>query len=115
MKIAERRKVIRVPMVSEIVVKQVHPDSLQEGYLINVSYGGIGLYIKSPISGQAQVALDFIDRTDQRIVEKISGRVVWSKPAGLMYAHGISFDGLNPKHHKLLLSFLDRAVTAYTK
>ena len=107
------KKKKRVPIISEAVIMADSKGPLIEGYLINISYGGAGIYAKEPLDGRVQMAISLIDSSGKKVVEAVWGRVTWKKSIGLMYALGISFEGLNPKSHTMLLSFLERATTVY--
>ena len=93
-------------MVATAVVTQGPPQPPVAGYVINISYGGIGLYVKDPVHGRVQTTVNLhVGR--KRIPVTVWGNVTWEKTVGMLYAVGISFEGLNPQDHDILLSFLE--------
>jgi hypothetical protein len=103
---SDQRKKIRISMVATAVVAPAPPKLPVAGYVINISFGGIGLYVKSPVEGRVQTTVN-LHIGNQRIPITVSGQVTWRKAVGMMYAVGISFEGLNPRDHDILLSFLE--------
>jgi hypothetical protein len=113
MDVTDQRKNKRIPIIAEATVRCETSNNLINSYLINISYGGMGIYTKEPLSGRVMIAIGLFGDSAEKIVETLWGNVIWKKSIGLMYATGISFEGLNPKDHGLLLSFLERAMTVY--
>jgi hypothetical protein len=107
---SDKRKRIRVSMVAAAVVKPNMLDSQIEAYMINLSYGGAGIYVKVPLDGRVQLVISLRIGMGKPVAESVWGNVIWKRPVGSKYAVGIAFEGLNPKDHQMLLSFLDRAV-----
>jgi hypothetical protein len=106
MSTSDQRKKSRISMVATAVVTQSPPQPPTAGYVINISYGGVGLYVKDPVRGRVQTTINLhVGR--KRIPVTVSGHVTWEKTVGLLYAVGISFEGLNPQDHYVLLSFLE--------
>jgi hypothetical protein len=104
---ADQRKKRRISMVATAVVRQNPSGPPMEAYIINISYGGLGLYVKDPLEGRVQTTINLRVGTDKRVTETVWGHVTWKKPVGMSYAVGISFEGLNPEDHRALLSFLE--------
>ncbi len=108
----EKRKKKRRTMIVKIEVCPTPPDRPIKAEIVNISYGGIGLLTAKPVKGRVQVILyhNLGFRSGQQVPEALWGQVTWRKKiASNRYAIGISYEGLNPKEHSLLLDFLDRA------
>jgi PilZ domain len=104
---SDQRKKRRISVVATAVVRQGPSGPPVEAYLVNISYGGVGLYVKDPLQGRVHATINLRVGAKKRIPVTVSGRVTWTKSVGMMYAVGISFEGLNPKDHGALLSFLE--------
>ena len=104
---ADQRKKKRVSMIAAAVIRPSPSGPPIEAYIINISYGGLGLYVKEPLEGRVQTAISLRVGTGKRVTETVWGHVTWKKPVGSSYAVGISFEGLNPQDHKTLLSYLE--------
>ena len=98
-------------MIVKAEVRPSPPELPAVAEVVNLSYGGIGVLVKNPLQGRVQIILyhNIGFSQGQQVPEAVWGKVTWQKKVGSKYALGISFYGLNPKEHKLLLSFLDRA------
>jgi len=103
----DQRKKKRVNMIAAAVVRPSPSGPPIEAYIINISHGGLGMYVKEPLDGRVQTTINLRVGTNKRVTETVWGHVTWKKPVGLSYAIGISFEGLNPKDHGVLLSFLE--------
>ncbi len=112
MKKSENRKKERVPVIAAaFVVNPKQRNSPIEAHIVNISYGGVGLYVKEPLEGRVQVAISLGVEEDTHIAEIVSGHVCWNRRLiGSSWVVGISFEGLNPKEHGRLLSYLDRHI-----
>ena len=112
MKKNENRKKERVPVIAAAFV--VNPNELSspiEAHIVNISYGGVGLSVKEPLEGRVQVAISLGVEEDTHIAEMVTGHVCWKRSLiGLSWVVGISFEGLNPKDHGRLLSYLDQHI-----
>lgn len=102
-----QRQKDRISMFAAAVVRNSPSSPPVEAYIVNISYGGLGMYVKKPLQGRVQTALNLSIGKSKRVTETIWGQVTWVKPVGTSYAVGISFEGLNPKDHGVLLSFLE--------
>ncbi len=112
MKKNENRKKERVPVIaSAFVVNPHHLSSPVEAYIVNLSYGGVGLYVKEPLEGRVQVAISLGVDKDTHVAEMVWGHVCWKgRLIGSSWVVGISFEGLNPKDHGRLLSYLEQHI-----
>jgi hypothetical protein len=112
MKKDENRKKQRVPVIAAaFVVNPSHLNSPIEAHIANISYGGIGLYFNEPLEGRVQVAISLGVDEEKPVAEFVWGKVCWKgKLTGSSWVIGISFEGLNPKDHGRLLSYLDRHI-----
>jgi len=102
----ERRKYKRASMIGLVEVRKDPNDPPQEAYAINISYGGLALYIKQPLMGKVTAKLYFGDGTGKKIGETVVGQVVWQEKTGSWYAIGLQFEDLNPQDHSMILGFL---------
>jgi hypothetical protein len=109
----ENRKKRRIPVIASAFV--VHPSPVKgpvEGYIVNISYGGLGLYFKEPLEGRVQVAISIGMDEEKPVAELVWGQVCWKgRLPGSSWVIGISFEGLNPKDHGRLLSYLDEYIS----
>jgi len=82
-----------------------------EGYAVNASFGGIGLYSPKAllVGTKIQIKITFVDGTGIELFEVISGTVVWCKPAGQLYSMGIEFINLDPVEHGMFKRYLEMA------
>ena len=94
-------------MIAAAVVRASPSGAPIEAYIINISCGGLGMYVKESFEGRVQTAISLRVGMGKRVTETVWGQVTWKKPVGSSYAIGISFEGLNPEDHRVLLSFLD--------
>ena len=112
MKKNENRKKERVPVIASAFV--VNPNQLGspiEACIVNLSYGGVGLYVREPLEGRVQVAISLGFEKDKHVAEMVWGHVCWKgRLPGSWWVVGISFEGLNPKDHGRLLAYLDRRI-----
>ncbi len=104
---SDHRKKKRITMVAAAVVRPKLLEQGIEAYIINISYGGVGLYVKEAFEGRVQVTLSLSVGSGKRVSESVWGEVSWKKPVGVSYAIGIAFEDLNMKDHPNLLAFLD--------
>src|SRR3989304_8314837 len=112
MKKNENRKKERVPILATAYVANPnHLSSPIEAYIVNLSYGGVGLYVKEPLEGRVQVAISLGVDKEKHVAEMVWGHVCWKgRLMGSSWVVGISFEGLNPKDHARLLSYLERHI-----
>ena len=106
----ERRKYRRASMIGLVEVRKNPTDPPLEAYAVNISYGGMAVYSKDPLSGQVYVKLYFVDGTGKKVDETVAGQVVWQEYVGSWYAVGVQFKGLNPQNHSMTLGFLKWSV-----
>ncbi len=102
----ERRKYRRASMIGLVEVRKDPSDSPAEAYAINISYGGMAVYSKNPLSGRVYIKLYFGDGTGKKIDETVVGQIVWQEQMGSWYVMGVQFKGLNPQDHSMTLGFL---------
>jgi c-di-GMP-binding flagellar brake protein YcgR len=81
-----------------------------EAQIINVSYGGMGIYVKKPLEGFVEISIILRVGESKEVAETVAGQVMWKRRVGSMYAIGVSFKELNPKDHSRLISYLEQAV-----
>ncbi len=103
---SDQRKKRRISLIATAVVRQSPSGPPTEAYVINISYGGVGLYVKDSLQGRVQTTINLRVGANKRVPVTVWGQVTWKKSVGMMYAVGISFEGLNPKNHRVLLSYL---------
>lgn len=113
MKRIDPRKKKRISMIAAALVRPSSTGIPIEAQIINVSYGGVGIYIKEPVQGRVQIVISLKVGPDREVAQTVWGNVIWKEPVGSSYAIGISFEELNHRDHSLLLSFLEKA-SAYS-
>jgi len=108
----ENRKKKRIPVIaSAFIVNPNHLSSPIEGYIVNISYGGIGLYFTEPLEGRVQLAISLGVDEEKPVAEFVWGQVCWRRRLNISsWVIGISFEGLNPEDHGRLLSYLDHHI-----
>ncbi len=108
----ENRKKKRVPVIaSAFIVSPDHLSSPIEGYIVNISYSGVGFYFTEPLEGRVQLAISLEVDEEEPVAEFVWGQVCWKKKqTRASWVVGISFEGLNPKDHGRLLSYLDQHI-----
>ena len=82
-----------------------------EGYVVNVSFGGMGLYTQKIIlvGTEIQIKISFVDGTGIELFEVLSGTVMWNRPVGQWYGMGIQFKCVDPVKHLMLIGYLAMA------
>jgi hypothetical protein len=79
-----------------------------EGYTINISRGGIGLYLSTALELNTEVSLGLRFQMDgEEKLESMGGMVRWIRPIGHLFAVGIQFKDLKADRHPLTLSYVD--------
>lgn len=111
MQTPEGRKKKRRTMIVKAEVWPGPPELPLKAEIVNLSYGGAGILAGKSLKGRVQLILyhNLGFSEGQQVPESVWGRVVWKKKIGHRCAMGVAFEGLNPKHNRLLLDFLDRA------
>jgi c-di-GMP-binding flagellar brake protein YcgR len=105
---ADARKYARVSMIASAEVKREGDDSLLYGLTVNISMGGVGIYVKEPLSGRIQAKIYFSYSTGEDVGITVDGTVAWQKRVEGWYSVGIQFDGLNPHDHAVIYKFLEQ-------
>ncbi|MFQ5328503.1 MAG: PilZ domain-containing protein [Thermodesulfobacteriota bacterium] len=92
----KRRKAERPYLLAKVKIKQVDGSPSAEAVAINLSKGGIGVYLKRSIKEGAKVVvkLTFFDGKGFKSTEDTPGTVRWVLEMGGQYAAGIKFDSL---------------------
>lgn len=103
----ERRKYKRASLIGLVEVRRNPTDPPVEAHAINISYGGLAIYIEKSLTGRVEMRLFYGDGTGKWIDETVSGQVMWQQKVGTWYATGIQFDELNPQDHSMTLGFLE--------
>lgn len=82
-----------------------------EAKAINISYGGIGLYLsKRLLVGQeVLIRIAFLSANDVVEFETVAGTVRWCRAQGFGFATRIKFQDLDPDEHSKLVAFLEEA------
>jgi c-di-GMP-binding flagellar brake protein YcgR len=83
------RKQTRVSIIGMVKVRHEGRRSILHALTINIGYGGIGIYIRQPLSGRVQVEISFSDSDGKDVAETIEGTVAWQKQVGNW--HGVVF------------------------
>jgi c-di-GMP-binding flagellar brake protein YcgR len=104
----DRRKAKRVVITAIAEVNDPEKNSVQEGYVANISDTGIGVFMKEPlgISSRVEIKMSFYTMTGIKDVERVSGKVKRVEAFSNVYSIGIAFDGLDPRKDSELISYL---------
>lgn len=104
----DRRKSKRVLITATAEVSDLSGNMAQEGYVMNISSGGVGLFLKSPIQvgSPVEVKLSFYATTGIRDVRQIRGYVKRVELFSNVYNTGIEFEPLDPGKDQDLISYL---------
>lgn len=108
----QRRKLKRPYILAKVKIKPVKGGPSMEAMAINMSRGGIGVYIKRPLKKEQQVVvkLIFFDGKGFKTTEDTPAKVRWILEFGGQYAAGIRFDNLvYKKNQPALYSCLEYA------
>jgi hypothetical protein len=107
----EKRAFNRLDIIGLAQIRRDDSEIPLEAQIVDISYNGMRIYVKEPLSGPVQVSLCyFSDGSKQEIAETVKAQVAWIKEKGLWYTVGIQFDGLNAQDHSATLAFLDKYV-----
>ncbi len=105
------RKHQRYPFLT--TVKLIHQESKHStvGYTINISYGGMAMYVQKPVAEESQVEVwvPFIDSTGKPHGESVKGTVRWVRQFNDHYGVGLEFEELNRRDHPIILNFIQEA------
>ena len=102
----ERRKYKRASLIGLVEIRKEVGDPPLEAYAINISYGGVAIYIKNSLTGKVYITLYFGDGTGKKLDETVVGKIVWQEKTGSWYALGLQFEDLNPQDHSMICGFL---------
>ncbi|HAG49741.1 MAG TPA: hypothetical protein DHU69_08380 [Deltaproteobacteria bacterium] len=110
---ANHRRFKRQYIIAEAKIRTLKKDNLWiNAMLINISKGGIGLYLKKSLKTGEKVAVKiaFLRNDKIRIVEEMPGIIKWARQIGNNYAAGIMFDeAINKKTTPRLWNCLEYA------
>ena len=109
-----RRKYKRASMMNSAELILPGDQSATEVLVVNVSFGGIGIYIPKPLAERTGIILRILysEGKSERVAESVPGTVRWCRPMGTWFGVGIEFKYLNPREHSMLLKFLEQAPAA---
>ena len=105
------RKYKRASMMNSAELMLPGDQRFIEVFVVNVSYGGVGMYIPRKVKEGTAVTLKilFSEGRSERVSEAVAGTVRWCSPMGSWFGLGIEFKYLNPREHSMLLKFLEQA------
>jgi hypothetical protein len=108
---SERRQAERHVITAVAEVSVIENNFSQEGYVINISETGVGVFMKHPLklNSTVEIKMSFYTNTGIKDVEKIRGKVKRVAPFNSVYNIGIQFDKLDPKKDHDLISYLKSA------
>jgi Tfp pilus assembly protein PilZ len=106
-----RRKHSRPTLLGKVALSLPQEEGTMDGYTINISRGGIGIYLSRPLemNTEADLILHF-QLEDQEKAEQIGGTVRWIKPIGDLFATGFQFRDLRQEKHPLIFAYLEVAI-----
>jgi len=100
-----RRRNLRMTIMGIVKVWLAGDSKPFEGYLANISRGGIGFYLhkKTRIGQKLRIAVPLKGREGQE--EEFGAQVAWISKAGKLYMVGVEFDRMaKDKYHAVLSS-----------
>ena len=105
------RKYKRHPFLATVKLINLETKEATEAYTINISYGGLAVYVQKPIpeKGRVQVWIPFTDSTGKPLEEAVEGTVRWIRQYKDFYGIGIEFVEVNRKNHQIVLNFIQEA------
>jgi diguanylate cyclase (GGDEF)-like protein len=105
------RKYSRFPFLAPVKLIDQETKESTMAYTINISYGGLGMYIQKPIAEKqrVQVLIPLTDPNGKLREERVEGMVRWVRQIHDHYGFGIEFEELNIKDHPLTLNFIREA------
>ena len=86
------------------------PEEAVEGYTRNISYGGIGLYVRRPLAvgREVWVGIHYLNGCRLEGDEAVCSRVRWCRPEGAWFAAGIEFERMDEDLNPALIAFLEQ-------
>lgn len=91
-----RREHKRFQILAEVLIRPVRSKAWISAVLYNISDGGMGIYIASPIRKSRKILIKIIYFKDGRTapsgVENLSGTVRWAHKIGRYWAAGVMFN-----------------------
>lgn len=106
----DKRTQRRATWTGLVDIRKTPKDPPSEALLINVSFGGLGIYSKELIKGKVHITFYFLDKRTQ-FSETIWGEVVRIRKLGSYHVVGIKFIDLNVRNHKGILSLVEYATS----
>lgn len=106
----ERRHQERLYMRGLVELELAGEAGTLQAHAQNISYGGIGLYLRKPleVGRKVWVRIRYLKARGQEDDEGIRGQVRWCRPQGNWFAAGIAFDRMDPDLNPGLVSFLEQ-------
>jgi c-di-GMP-binding flagellar brake protein YcgR len=104
-----KNKYHRASRIGLAEVRRKSTGSKTQALTVNISDGGMGFYVREPLSGEVEVKLFFTGKNGRQVIETLMGRTVWQKPVGSWYAVGIEFSNLDPQKHPNTVLFLEQS------
>jgi c-di-GMP-binding flagellar brake protein YcgR len=107
----DRRKAKRVVITAVAEVNHLEDNSMQEGYVANISTTGIGVFMKQPlkVGSPVEIKMSFYTTNGVKDVGQIMGKIKRVEPISQVYNIGIEFEGLHPARDRELISYLNAA------
>lgn len=98
-----------IMMNSALLVPQADQNAI-EVLIVNVSYGGIGMYIpkKLVVGTDVTIKILYSEGRPEKLTESVSGTVRWCRPMGSWFGLGVELKHLNPKEHVSLIKFIEQ-------
>lgn len=107
----ENRETDRCNIIGLAHIRREGHNLSLEAQIANISYSGMRIYVKEPLSGRVEISLYYdLEGTTEQFEERLKAEVTWCQGRGLWYSAGINFDELNPDEHAMTLAFLDRHI-----
>ena len=102
-----KRHFKRLGIISGIEVATVGKKKKLQGYVANISRGGVAIYITGPLKPKSLVELKlvFLDDEGTKWSEAVKGKVKWIRKKFVAVA-GVEFDELSEERQPTLMTVL---------
>lgn len=107
----QERKHKRIILLGRVDIQDEQREVVLNGYAINVSKGGVAIYIDKPFDINTRLSLTIFFREElSEKGETVQGRVRWIKPVGDLYAMGLQFIEVSKETHPLIFSYIETSI-----
>ncbi|HTN42446.1 MAG TPA: PilZ domain-containing protein [Nitrospiria bacterium] len=101
----ERRRNLRMTIMGMVRVWLPGEPNFVEGYLANISRGGIGIYLGKKTRTGQKLRIAVLLKGQEGQEEEFEAKVAWTSRAGALYMVGVQFEKMTEdKYHAVLTS-----------